>query len=120
RSGRLSVRVATWLLQAYSTRFLASISVILVPSALPVEPNVFKAPAIILAIGHNGQPFDLGHPAGRGAQMVDDRSSEILLQFMVDIPDELLALGRIGFRRLLIDHLVELFVAVAHVVARRA
>src|SRR5580704_15823040 len=81
RSGRLSVRVATWLLQAYSTRFLASVWVILVPSALPVEPDVFKAPAIILAVSHHGQPFDLGHPAGRGAQMVDDRPSEILLQF---------------------------------------
>ena len=44
----------------------------------------------------------------------------VLLQFAVDLPDQLLALLRVGFHRLLVDQLVELGIAVAGVVALRA
>src|SRR6516165_8269573 len=68
RSGRFKVRVAIWSRQSYSTK----VSAISVPSLLPVEPDVFEAPAIVLAVGHHRQAFDRELPAGGGAQVVDD------------------------------------------------
>src|SRR5437764_1894858 len=69
--------------------------------SLFVEPHVFEAPAIVLAVGHYRQPLDLGLPAGRGAQVIDDRARQILLQFIIGVPREPFALARIGFHRLL-------------------
>src|ERR1700720_3487962 len=89
RSGRFRLSVAIWLLQAYSTS---------APLPLFVEPHILEAPAIVLAVGHHRQPLDLGLPAGRGAQVVDDRARQVFLQLVVDIPHQLFALCRIGFR----------------------
>src|SRR5712671_7797626 len=66
-----------------------------------VEPHVFEAPAIVLAVGHHCQPLDLGLPAGRGAQVIDDRARQTLLQFIIGVPHQLFALAWIGFHRLL-------------------
>src|ERR1700719_2796750 len=63
---------------------------------LLIQPEVFEAPAIVLAVDHDRQALDLGLPAGRGAEMINDRTRAVLLQFLVDLPDELTALLRIG------------------------
>jgi hypothetical protein len=72
--------------------------------ALFVEPDVLEAPAVIGAVDHDVQPLDLAPPAGRIA---------------VDLPNELPALRLIGFHRLLVDHLLDLGIAVMRVVAVR-
>ena len=89
-------------------------------AASSVEPHIFHAPAIVLAVDHDGQPLQLGLPAGRGAEMIDDRPRPVLLQFLVDFPDQLAALLLVSFRRLLDELLFELGVAVAGVIALRA
>jgi hypothetical protein len=63
----LRVRAATWSLQAYSTKLTALSSAIVVSSGLFVEPHVFEAPAIVLAVGHHRQPLTSGcrHVAAR-------------------------------------------------------
>ena len=61
-------------------------------SALPVEPDVFEAPAVVDAVDHHRQALDVGLPAGRGAVVKDDRPGAVLLQLAVDLPDQLLAL----------------------------
>src|SRR5438477_12329555 len=87
---------------------------------LAVEPPIFHAPAIVLAVDHDRYALELRLPAGRGAKVVDDRPRAILLQFLVDVPDQALALLLVGFRRLFLEQLLELAVAVAGVVALRA
>src|SRR5271166_5746119 len=82
-----------------------------------VQPQIFEAPAVVLAVDHDRQPFQLGLPAGRGAEVVDDRPGSILLQLLVDLPDELPALALVGFDRLLLEPLLELGVAIAGIVA---
>ena len=52
--------------------------------------------------------------------MVDDWPRAILLQFLVDFPDELAALLRVGFHRLLSKLLFEFRITVTRVVAFRA
>src|SRR5215469_3948806 len=85
-----------------------------------VQPEILEAPAIVLAVDHDRQPFDLGLPAAGGAEVVDDRPCAVLLQFLVDFPDEVAALLLAGFHRLLRELFFELGVAVAGVVALRA
>src|SRR5258708_29424551 len=88
------------------------------PSA--VQPPIFHAPAIVLAVDHDRRALHLRLPAGRGAEMVDDRARAILLQFLVDVPDQALALFLVGFRRLLLEQFFELGVAIAGAVALAA
>src|SRR6267154_711550 len=88
------------------------------PSA--VQPPIFHAPAIVLAVDHDRRALHLRLPAGRGAEVVDDRPRAILLQFPVDVPDQALALFLVGFCRLLLEQFFELGVAIAGVVALRA
>src|SRR6266568_8990852 len=85
--------------------------------ALPIQPYILEAPAVVDAVDHHRQPFHLGLPAGRRAIVEDDRPGGVLLQFPVDLPYQLLALVLIRHRRLLVELLVELGVAVAAVVA---
>src|SRR5690348_10695572 len=87
---------------------------------LLVQPEVFEAPAIVLAVDHDRQPFDFGLPAGRGAEVVNGRPRPVLLQFLVDLPDELAALLRVGFHRLPSELFFEFRITVAGVVAFRA
>jgi hypothetical protein len=65
---------------------IADFRKIIIGRTLPVEPDVFEAPAIVLAVGHHRQPFDFGLPAGRGTQVVNDRPGQVFLQLMVDLP----------------------------------
>src|SRR5271163_2547281 len=81
-----------------------------------VEPDVFEAPAIVDAVDHDRQTLDPGLPAGAAGRVKDDRSDRSFRQHPFELPDDLLALFRIGLHRLLIDELVELRVAVAGIV----
>jgi len=81
-----------------------------------IEPNILHAPAIEQAVNHDRQSFQLGSPAGREAVVVKNRSSTILLQFLVDFPNEISALLWIWLRRLLIEKLVDLGITIAGVI----
>src|SRR5437764_3347774 len=85
-----------------------------------VEPPIFHAPAIILAVDHDRDVLQLRLPTGCGAEVVDDRPRAVLLQSLVDVPDQALALLLVGFGRLLLEQLLDVAVAVASVVALRA
>src|SRR5438477_11759475 len=85
-----------------------------------VEPPIFHAPAIVLAVDHDRDALQLRLPAGCGAEVVDDRPRAIFLQFLIDVPDQALTLLLVGFRRLLLEQLLEIAVAIAGVVALRA
>src|SRR5262245_32021091 len=52
--------------------------------------------------------------------MRDDRPRYVLLQLLVDLPNQLLALFQIRFRRLLVELLLELLVAIVRVIALRS
>src|SRR5438045_9539964 len=84
-----------------------------VNTKLMVEPDVFHAPAIVDAVDHDGQPFDLGVPADAAAVEVDQRLGVVLGQPPLDLPDEPLALFLVRFDRLPLDHRVNLGVAMA-------
>src|SRR5438552_15132955 len=48
--------------------------------SLLVEPDILHAPAVEDAVDHDGQPFDVGLPAGSAAPVIDDRPGAILGQ----------------------------------------
>src|SRR5215204_7625522 len=84
-----------------------------------VHPDVFHAPAVVDAVRHDRQTLDVGLPAVAGRRVEDDRASSVLGKLLLDFPDQRLALVLVGLHRLLVDHLVELGVAVFVVVALR-
>src|SRR5437588_470539 len=90
------------------------------PARSVVEPHVLEAPAVILAVRHDRQVLHARPPAGSRADIVDDRPRDILLQLLVDVPDQLLALLRIGLCRLLGEQLLQVLVAIVGEVAFRA
>src|SRR6516164_7147902 len=84
------------------------------PSArLFVEPDVLHAPAVEDAVDHDGQPLDVGLPAGSLAGIKDDGPGADLGQLAFDRPQQLLAPSLVGLDRLLLDQLVHLRVAIA-------
>src|SRR5439155_16864611 len=87
---------------------------------LPVEPHDFHAPAVVEAVDHDLQPLHLRLPTGRLDVVIDDWPSRILLKLSVDLPHQLLALFLVHHRRLLVELLVELGIAIAAVVPGRA
>src|SRR6266568_5484829 len=88
--------------------------------ALPIQPYILEAPAVVDAVDHHRQPFHLGLAARRADIVKDDRPGSVFLQLLVDLPHQLLALCLVRHRRLFVELLVELGVAVTAVVARRA
>jgi hypothetical protein len=88
--------------------------------SLIVEPDVFHAPAIVLAVDHDGQVFDLRLHAGGGTGVVDDRARAVLLQPLVDVPDEMPAPVAVGYLGLRDKPFLELGIAVGGIVALRA
>src|SRR5882724_4883330 len=83
---------------------------------LLVHPDVFVTIAVIGAVGHDGNVLDVRLPAGSGAGVEDDGAGHVFLQFLVDVPDQLLALGDVGLLRLLVEQLFDLLVAIVGVV----
>src|SRR6516225_11674198 len=88
--------------------------------SLLVQPHVLVTIAIIGAVHHDGDALDIGLPARAPAAVEDDRTSDVLLQLLVDLPDQLLALLDIRFLRLLVEQLFDVLVAVVRVVPLRA
>jgi len=82
---------------------------------LLVQPRVLVTIAVIRAVHHNGDALDIGLPAGALAAVEDDRTSYVLLQLLVDLPDQLLALLDVRFLRLLVEQLFDVLVAVVRV-----
>src|SRR5205807_695062 len=89
-------------------------------TTLFVEPDVFHAPAVIDAIGHQCQALDPGLPAGGSGRVIEHRANTRLGEDALDLPYDLFALYRVGLHRLLVNQLVELGVAVPGVVPYRA
>src|SRR6266852_2522151 len=88
-------------------------------SRLLVEPDVFHSPSVENAADHHRQPLYPRLPAGRLAVVGDDRPGSVLLQFLVDLPHQLLAFFLVGLHRLPVEPLLELTVAVSGKVERR-
>src|SRR6266404_916774 len=80
---------------------------------LLIEPNVFETPAVEDTADHRRQAPHPRLPAGRLAVVSDDRPGSVLLQFLVDLPHQLLAFFLVGLHRLLVEPLLELTVAVS-------
>src|SRR6516165_11171911 len=83
------------------------------PYRLFVEPDVFHAPAVVDAVDHDRQSFDLGSPTDPAAVVVDDRPGIVRRQLPFDFPSQLLALLAVGLHRLPVNQLVHLGIAVA-------
>src|SRR5712664_1539606 len=62
------------------------------PDRLFVEPGVFEAPAVVIAIDHHRVALEIGLPAGRRHRIEDDRPGAVLGQLALDLPHQLLAL----------------------------
>ena len=88
--------------------------------SLFVQPHVLVTIAVIRAVHHDGDALDIGLPAGAPVAVEDDRTSDVLLQLLVDLPDQLLALLNVRFLRLLVEQLFDVLVAVVRVVPLRA
>src|SRR5580704_9334629 len=86
-------------------------------SALLREPDVVQPPAVVHAVDHRRQALDPWMPAGRAAGVEDDWPGALLLQPAVDLPDQLLALLRVGLGGLAAERGLELAIAVAGEVA---
>src|SRR5215472_7264857 len=65
-----------------------------------VEPGVLEAPAVVIAVDHHRVALEIGLPAGCGIWVEDRRSSGVLRELALDLPNDLLALGRVGLARL--------------------
>src|SRR6202040_915757 len=85
-----------------------------------IQPDVFEAPAIVDAVDHYRQALDPGLPAGAAGRVEDDRADRGFRQHPFELPDDLLALFRIGLHRLLVDKFIELGITISCIIARRA
>src|SRR5579885_3572348 len=56
-------------------------------AGLPVEPDVFEAPAVEHAVPNYGKALDVGLPAGADARVEDDRSRGVASEDPLDLPD---------------------------------
>src|SRR6516164_5201974 len=87
---------------------------------LLVEPDVLEAPAVEDAVDHHPQTLDSRLPAGGEPQVIDDRPRLVLLQSSVDLPHQPLALLLVALHRLLLEHFLQLGIAIPGVVPLRA
>src|SRR5215470_14131589 len=84
-----------------------------------VEPNIIQAPVVVEAIVLQNEALYVGLPAQASYALRDDGSRHVLGKLLLDIPDELSALGEIGFVGLRLDQLLHIGVAILGVVALR-
>src|ERR1022692_645012 len=82
-----------------------------------IQPDVLVAIAVVGAVALDRHVLDVRLPAGAGTGVEQDRPRPILLNLLIDLPDQLFALREIGFGRLLIEQLLQVLVAVMRVVA---
>ena len=64
---------------------------------LLVEPDALETPVVVDRVFMEHMPLDARMPAGRRAVVHDDRAGHVLRQGLLDLPDNLLALGEVGF-----------------------
>src|SRR6516164_4976236 len=81
-----------------------------------IEPDVFHAPAVVDAVGHQGQILDPGLAAGGAGREVEHRADPGLGEHALDLPDDLFAFFRVGLHRLPVNQLIEVVVAVPAIV----
>src|ERR1700730_1736626 len=84
---------------------------------LSVEPEVLEAEAVVDAVDHHGHALDLRVLACRLTGVKDDRTGTVLRQPPFDLPHQLLTFFLVGFRRLLVNQLLEFGASIACVVA---
>src|SRR6516162_1133898 len=93
------------------------------PSALAfhhglfVDPDVFHTKIVDDAVDHHRPTLYLRLPTIREPIVKDDRPRTVLRQFPFDLPHQLLAFSFVAFHGLLVEHLFELGIAIAGVVA---
>src|SRR5688572_25956102 len=87
---------------------------------LSIQPDVFEAPVIVDRVDRQFDAFRLRPPAGGALAVLDHRAGAVLLQPLVDLPDQLPAGLDVGHARLLVEQLLDLRIAVVRVVAFRA
>ena len=85
-----------------------------------LEPKALEAVAVVDAVNHSGQPVQSRPPADRRLIVEQDGTRVVFDQLPFNLPHQFLALIDIDLRRLLVDQLVDLGIAVAGVVAQRA
>src|SRR5712671_3641166 len=85
-----------------------------------LKPDVLKAPAVEDAVDHHPQALDPRLPARGKPQVIDDRPRLVLLQSPVDFPYQPPALLLVGLHRLLLEHFLQLGIAIPGVVTLRA
>src|SRR6516162_7332347 len=82
-----------------------------------VDPDVFHTKIVDDAVDHHRPTLYLRLPTIREPIVKDDRPRTVLRQFPFDLPHQLLAFSFVVFYRLLVEHLFELGIAIAGVVA---
>src|SRR6266480_8118913 len=82
-----------------------------------LEPDILKARAVVDAVDHLRQALDTRQSANCSARVEDDRPDAVFHELLLDLPHQLATLFQIGFRRLAVDHSVELRIAVTAVIA---
>src|SRR6516162_3365530 len=82
-------------------------------TGLFVEPDVFPARSAEDAVDHHDLSLDVGPHTDAAVGVEDDRPRVLLGQFALNLPQYLLAARRVAFRRLLLDQLVDIVVAIA-------
>src|SRR5439155_3598162 len=78
-----------------------------------IQPHVFHAPAVVDAVAHDRQAFDVRVVTIARRSIEDHRTRAIIGQLLLDLPDQFLAFCLIALHRLLVDQLVELGIAIA-------
>ena len=84
-----------------------------------IQPQILEAVAIVGTVVLNRHVLDEGLPAGAGSGVEQDRPRDVLLEFFVDVPNQLLAFREIGLGRLFIEQLFQVLVAVVGIIALR-
>jgi hypothetical protein len=86
---------------------------------LLIEPHVLVAIAVVGAVRHHGDTLHIRLPASAGVGVEDDRTGDVFLKLLVDLPAQLLALCDVDLLRLLVEQLFDLLVAVIGIVPLR-
>src|SRR4051794_38558692 len=81
--------------------------------ALPIQPDILKAPTIEAAVDHDREAFHVGLSTGCAARVEDDRAHPTFVQLALDLPDQLPARTCIRDGRLAFDQLIDIRVTIA-------
>src|SRR4029077_20462009 len=82
-----------------------------------VEPEILEPKPVVDAVDYHGHSLHQRVPARRLTGIEDNGAGAVLGQTLLDFPHQPPALFLVGFRGLLVDHLIDLGAAIAGVVA---